>query len=367
MTTLATVIPHQDEEAWHEARRGPRVTATQVRDWAKGYPADRSRILIEKITGVREDLEAVKYIEWGKFREPFMQDWVLQKYGIEPVQNDLYISGEDERWACTPDGYSSAFGHITLSELKTSKHNLHPDNGQYLTTGYDDQMQWEMLVTGADEVLFVWEQHNDDWNPWPEPFAPQAVWIKRDPGRIEILKKHAEELLLTMVKWQLSYDAMLDKCVTDEERVAAETALIEALRADYTSSHGLEDRWLFIVGGDKVPDSDDPLALGQLPPTLAELAAIVVEARAEEAAAIKRKTEAWRQIQELTKERGDFKAYGHGYSVSWSTTRKTKQVIDVEKMRAKAPAIVAKYEDLQTRYTREEPYESRTMNVTKQD
>src|SRR4051794_27027086 len=109
--TLANVISHSDEAVWQEARR-PVVTATQVRDYAKGYPGDRARLIIEKITGVREDLSEIKYIEWGKFREPFLQDWVRDKYGIEPVANDLYVSSTDPRWACTPDGHSSAFGIV---------------------------------------------------------------------------------------------------------------------------------------------------------------------------------------------------------------------------------------------------------------
>jgi len=50
MTILATIVPHEDEAAWQEARH-PVATATQVRDWAKGYPGDRSRIIIEKVTG----------------------------------------------------------------------------------------------------------------------------------------------------------------------------------------------------------------------------------------------------------------------------------------------------------------------------
>ena len=364
--TLATVISHADEAAWQEARR-PVATATQVRDWAKGYPADRARIIIEKITGVRDDLSAVKYIEWGKFREPFLQDWVAQKYGIDPVENDLYISAEDPRWACTPDGYAASFGEIVLSELKTSKHNLNPEGGHYLQTGYDDQMQWEMLVTGAAQCLFVWEQHNDVWEPWPTPQPPQAVWIQRDDKRIQLLTRYADQLLDHVALWGVAHQMMLDKCVTDEEKVAAETALIEHIRADYTTTAGLEDRWLFIVGGDKVTSQDDPLALGELPPTLAELAQAVVEARAEEAAAKKRKEDAWRQIQELTREHGDFKAYGRGYGVSWSTTKGVKKRFDLDAARKKAPAIVAKYEDLQARYTVDEPYESRTMTVTRQD
>lgn len=364
--TLANVISHDDESAWQEARR-PVITATQIRDYAKGYPSDRARLLIEKVTGVREDLSEIKYIEWGKFREPFLQDWVQQKYGIDPVANDLYVSNLDPRWACTPDGYSDSFGVITLSELKTSKHDLDPEGGTYLQTGYDDQIQWEMFVTGAEETLFVWEQHDDVWDPWPTPYPPKAVWIKRNDVRIKVLHNLALDFLADVADWQTAYDVMLAKCVTDDERIAAETALIEHIRADYTHTHGLEDRWLFIVGGDKLPADSDPLAVGELPTDLAELAAIVVEARAEEAAATKRKTEAWKKIQELTKEHTDFKAYGAGYAVSWSTSRGTRTVVDTEAMKEKARTVVERYEKLRERFTSTEPTESHTLIVTKQD
>lgn len=364
--SLASVVAHSDEETWHAARR-PLATATQVRDWAKGYPSDRAALIIEKITGVREDLAGIKYIEWGKFREPFLQDWIQQKYGIAPVANDLYVSTENPHWGCTPDGHSDAFGVITLSEIKTTSKDLHPDSGHYLQTGYDDQMQWEMLVTGAAEVLFVWEQHNDVWEPWPEPYPPKAVWIKRDDRRIEILKGFAEELLAAAERWQAAYDVLLAKCVGDDECRAAEAALIAHIKADHTTTEGLEDRWLFTVGGDLVPEDADPLALGVLPEDVAELAEIVVAARAAESDAKKRKEEAWKKLQAIAKDRRDFKAAGGGYAVGWSTSTGTKKVIDVDAMRAKAPSVVARYESLQQRFTRDEPTETHTLTVTHQD
>lgn len=363
--TLASVVAHDDEQKWQEARR-PLATATQVRDWATGQPSERSRILVEKITGAREDLAAVKYIEWGKFREPFLQDWVRQKYDIDPVERDLYISTEYPRFGCTPDGYSDAFGIISLSELKTTKHDLRPGTGKFLESGYEDQIQWEMLVTGAERVLFVWEQHDDVWEPWPTPYPPQAVWIERDQTRIDKLVEFAHEMLEAVDRWQHAYQVMLDKCVSDAERIAAESALVAHIKADHTSTKGLEDRWLFIVGGDLAPEAD-PLALGTLPDELTELGRIVLQARVEEADAKKRKEEAWKRIGELTREHKDFKAARDGVVIGWSTSTGTKKVVDTDGMRAKAPSIVKRYEDLQARFTRDEPTETRTMTVLKQD
>jgi hypothetical protein len=365
MTSLATVVPHDNEEVWQEARR-PVVTATQVRDWAKGYASDRARLIIEKVTGVREDLAAIKYIEWGKFREPYLQDWVAQKYGIAPVANDLYVCGDEPRWACTPDGYSDAFGIITLSELKTSKHDLAPDTKAFLESGYEDQMLWEMRVTGAVQVLFVWEQHDDLWNPWPTPYPPQAVWIPRDERRIQILEHFAEELLEHVARWQEAYQQILATCTGEAECAAAQTALVAHVQADYTKPDGLEARWLFTVGGDLVKDTD-PLAMGVLTEDLAELAEVVIQARADEAAAKKRKEEAWKKIGELTREHGDFKAARGGYAVGWTTSTSVKSVLNIERMRAKAPAAVARYEALVARYTEEVQSSTRTMTVTKQD
>lgn len=364
MTALATIVPHADEAAWHEARR-PVVTATQIRDWATGRASDRARLLIEKLLGRREDLAGIKYIEWGKFREPFLQDWVKAKYGINPVQNDLYINGDDPRWACTPDGYADSFGIITLSELKTTKKALDRDSGAFLESCYEDQVQWEMLVCGADQVLFVYEQHDDHWDPWPEPYPPQAFWIKRDQKRIDKLIGMAGELLDLVGEWEAAYTELLQRCASEVEADLAERALIEHIQADHTSTEGLEQRWLFLVGGDQVPETD-PLKLGILTEDLEELAAIVIEARADEAEAKKRKEEAWAKIKKLTASHDDFKAIRNGYTIGWTTSRGVKPVVDVDGMRAKAPSIVKRYEDLQARFTTEEPTETRTLTVTRQ-
>jgi hypothetical protein len=362
---MTTVIEHTDEDTWHEARRKV-VTATQIRDWTKGRAADRARILIQKVTGAREDLSAVKYIEWGNFREPFLQDWVETKYGIAPIGNDLYVSSSDPRWACTPDGYSEAFGEIVLSEIKTSKHDLNPTLGYFLDTAYEDQMQWEMLVSNANRCLFVWEQHDDNWDPWPTPFPPQAVWMERDNKRIGVLVVNAEVMLEHVTMWVNAYAELVAKCTDQNERDLLDAAVEAHIAADYTVVEGLEDRWLFAIGGDRKPLTDDPLALGALPDDLAELAQIVIDARAEEAAAKKRKEEAWAKIQEATAEHEDFKAYGNGVGISWSTSTTTKPVLDRERMIKRAPSLVKQYEALVERYTKDEPVVRRTMNVSKQ-
>lgn len=323
---------HKDE--WLEFRRGG-LTATEIRDLAKGYAADERRILTEKVTGDRPDLSGNKYIEWGNIREPVIQEWILGRFGIEPSA-DLYAHDEDPGRMATPDGLTvdEFTREILVAEIKTSKHDLTPgrmdadrvlfqiDRGSHFArTGYYDQMQWQMLVTGATMTLFAWEGHNDDWSAWPDrgptPTEIQFAWVPIDSARIL-------ELIEIYTKFQ---------------------AKIAAARAK------AEDTGV-------TPDAE-----AALPEEEAELARIVIEARAEETAAKKRREEAWGKLLEIAKDRDDFRAAGDGMRVSWTTSTKMVPKFDEEAARKKAPAVFRRYDDMREKFTTEEEKISHTLNV----
>lgn len=320
MTDLI-IDQNTDREAWLEARRAG-VTATEIAALAKGYGSDRRRILAEKLTGERQDLSGNRYIEWGNQREPVIQEWISENFDIDPA-NGLYRHPDDPRWMATPDCLSD--DATMTGEIKTSGKNLDPGkvnesntlikidpDSYFATTGYYDQMQWQMFVTGSIECLFVWEQHDGNW-PNPEPLPLRYVWISRDEARIAHL-------------------------ITIAEKFVAE---VETYNTD---------------------DFDEPVDAG-LPDEEAELALIVLEARAAENEAKARKEAAWKRLQDLAQDRDDFVATGLGARVSWTTSIKPVRRFDLDLARSKAPKAVEAWETLQERYTVTEEKVSRTLNV----
>jgi hypothetical protein len=315
-----TIIKSADEDAWLEARRAV-LTATRVRDLAKGYGADRRRILVEMVNGTREDLSGNQYVNWGNAREPLLAAWAQEKFGVTPnPQNDLYVWGDDPRWAATPDGT----GIDLALEIKTSKHDLDPEGAHFAKSGYYDQMQWQMMVTETSETLFVWEQHDDQW-PTPNVLPVEHRFIQRDDKRIAELVKIAEEFWAEMLEYR------------DGPKKA----------------------------------SDDPLVNGEIPDEIAVVAQLVMAAREREALAKKEKEEAWARLQELTANRGDFKAHGHGLQISFTTSRKVVKTFDEEAARAKSKTnanlldryaqISEKVNVLREKFTIEEVKESTTL------
>lgn len=214
-----------DRENWIAARTQG-ITATDVRDAAKGTSTDRRRIIAEKIgTRVTPDLAGNRYIDWGHEREPIILDWVARRFGIQP-DGCIYAKADQPRYLATPDGYSidEMTEEVLGVEVKTTKYDLWPfDDGglgkdgplalvtpafahgqefrkdkgvRFWQTGYYDQMQWQMFVTGAKRWLFVFEQHDDDWETGPHPIAePIAVWIAFDKRRVQQLVEVANSLL----------------------------------------------------------------------------------------------------------------------------------------------------------------------------
>lgn len=194
----AGVSKQQDEVGWR-AQRALGVTATNVRDLAKGGAGVR-RTLLEEKRGDPRPFYGNQYTAWGNAREPVLGQ-VLAGAGIDP-EDRVFYAAENPRFLASPDGIGDDFtGDLMVGEIKTSKHDLTPGGEHYVRSGYADQMQWQMLVTGATRTLFVWEQHDDDWQDRgngvlePVPFPHKVAWINRDEDRIGQLVEIAESFL----------------------------------------------------------------------------------------------------------------------------------------------------------------------------
>lgn len=326
-------VSSDDREAWHEQRRQG-VTATQVRDLASGRGGVRRKIMIEKLTGEHDDLTGNKYIDRGNAREDHIAAWIEENFDLLPSRR--VFAGENPRHLATPDGISADIVNDRLTaEVKTSKHDLDPllsdrtalgalsggtvtpsvkRSGHFWTTGYYDQIQWQMHVMGGQLALFVWEQHDDNWpdpaNLYPEP---RWVWVQRDQKRIDELVGIADDFLDDL----------------DHARP-----------------------------GDIAP-------VGDMEPDLAAAVHELLLARDAEAVAKAQREKAWKQVQALTDGLTDFRASNSEASVSVTTSVRDAEKLDEVKMRERAPRLVAQYEALVKRYTKVVPGEPKvTLSVT---
>lgn len=296
----------EDRAAWLEARRKG-VTATEIAKLAAGRVSDRKTLRDQKISGEFVDLSGNKFIEWGIAREPVIAEWIERKFDIVSNTN-AFANGMSERHIATPDGISATFEtDRTIAEIKTSIKDLTPGGQDFERSGYYDQIQWQMHVMNAKRTLFVFEQNDNNWNPFPTPKEPQHFWIERDDQRIEQLIEIADSFL-----------AFVDEGTQTE-----------------------------------LPADDE----------LAVLADRLFEYRQAEAEAKANKEMIWKQIQDIVADREDFSDQTPTAKISWNTSVKEIDVVDMDSFREKESVIVSQYETKLAEYTTKETQEKRTLTV----
>lgn len=339
--------PASQTKEWY-GQRMEGITATEVRDLAKGYKSSRNKIAREKLTGDRANLAGKPAVEYGKLREPLIAAWVQRRFGI-PASDLLYVQDADPRYLATPDGVEvdEMLGEVFASEVKTSKHDLTPgrmkdgvlvltkgpggkwylQDNYFAKTGYYDQMQWQMYVMGASRTLFAWEQHDDDWSEWPTR-APRTLseepgwcWVLRDDKRIAELKVIADEFL--------------------EE--------VKVLRAAIAAGEAEPPRLS--------PEEEQELAIAKRAQEIKHekvrlLAQQLVVARQDEKRAVEHRERIWKELQEaLAGETDWLDDDPDAPRTSVVTSVPQRKVVNREKMLAKAPVLVERYEKLVERYT----------------
>lgn len=297
----------EDREAWLEDRRRG-ITATEVAKLASGRASERRAIMKQKMTGEFVDLSGNKFIDWGVARESVIAEWIENKFDIQPNSN-AFAKFDNERHIATPDGISYTFeDDLTIAEIKTTMKDLTPGTVEFEQSGYLDQMMWQMHVMGATRTLFVFERHNNVWQPTPTPFEPEFFWIERDQKRIDQLIEIADKFL-----------------------------------ADLNSNNETI-----------LPDDDE---LGSLMNRLLVL-------REAEAEAKQNKEIVWKRIQELVADREDFSDSTELANISWNTTVKEIDVVDLKLFKEKESDIVSKYESKLAEYTVKEIQEKHTLTIT---
>lgn len=329
-------------QAWLD-QRASGITATEIRDWGMG--SKRREIIAGKVTMETEDLSHIPAVAHGNRREPFIAEWIQERFGIAPCEF-VYSHGDNPRHLASPDGVSLdpftgallvGGPDAVLSEIKTSKNDMNPGRlddsrtlieidpeSAFARANYYTQIQWQMYVMNAARCLFVWEQHNNKIDPETGTFAPigppEYAWIDRDQKLIDVLVNEVAPRALEEI---------------DAARVAASVS-------------------------DLPPASD-------LPSEHAMLVAELLKARDAEAIAKAAKDKAWKALQAhyLAEGAPDVSIDAGFAKLTVSTTTKLVDVIDMERARKRAPKLVAQYEALIKRYTRKEEKSSQGLTVTR--
>ncbi len=176
------LVRETDHDEW-VARREQGVTATMVRD---GATEAGFRDLVASWSLPR--FEGNAYTEFGSWAEPQIMRYAHAEFGVLP--SDWLIRSEaDPRWLATPDGLT--VDHTVIAEAKTTG-----TDWTKVPVKYARQVQWQLMVTGAERCLFLWHlrAQADDGSfylPWLEP---KTRWIERDEDMIADLVKVAEKI-----------------------------------------------------------------------------------------------------------------------------------------------------------------------------
>ena len=187
------IASSQTRDLWLAAR-DLGVTATQV---AKAStPAGMKEVLaqIENPTPI----EANAYMSWGTEREAHIAHVVKERYGIMPNDWLLCAEGAGNEWMlATPDGLS--LDHSLIGEYKTSGKPLDKVPANYMR-----QVQWQLMVSGAEKCLFAYELRLEG----PEGFVPgfdvECQWIERNEEMISELIETAQKVQMHAVFWERS-------------------------------------------------------------------------------------------------------------------------------------------------------------------
>ena len=182
--TYQAVASSDDWEEWHRERSSS-VTATDVPRLAAGGPKTWAAVRAEK-EGHRTFL-GNEYTEWGKSREPLIAEWAARELGM--VHNTTFYVREGTRHGATPDLITA--DDSSVGDIKTAKL---PEDGEWDTipANYDDQLQWQMYVMGAQGAVLVVEFHK---NFRPVSLEPRVYRRDRDDDRIAYLIDIAEQFL----------------------------------------------------------------------------------------------------------------------------------------------------------------------------
>jgi putative phage-type endonuclease len=195
----------QLSQAWFSARCG-RVTASRISDvvartktgWAASRANYMTQLLIERLTGVKEEGYTNAAMQWGIDTESQARDAYVFMTDNDVEQVGFIDHPEIKMSGASPDGLVFDNGLIEI-KCPTSATHLNTMLTGKIDKKYIDQMQWQMECTDRMWCDFV------SFDPrFPEEYQIFIKTIKRDEDRIS-------ELRTGVIMFNSELDEMIEK------------------------------------------------------------------------------------------------------------------------------------------------------------
>lgn len=231
------LLEFDSEQEWLEARKRY-FTATMMADLATGGSGARERVYRDR-HGLSKPFAGNSYTQWGHERETVLVNYAREHVDSRLEHNTgLYVSTQIEGAACTPDavGCREDGTVAVLAEAKTTKNMWW--KREDVPDRYLWQIQWQLLVTGAEACVLVFEYHEDF-----EPRGIDRFLIRPD--------RDMQERLLALLAQQRDFEAdhvearlpdfFADRVCELSKLKAQARALEDQLKAEIREFTGGED------------------------------------------------------------------------------------------------------------------------------
>lgn len=185
----------QRSDAWFEARLGRATASNFGKVLAKiktGEAADRrnyrAQLVIERLTGNRQEGYSNAAMQWGTEQEPFARIAYMADRGVD-VQEVGFIQHATLMAGCSPDGLIAADGLIEI-KCPVSATHIETLKTQHMPLEHMPQVQGQMWIAGREWCDFV------SYDPrMPEKLQMFVQRIPRDDQYIKALAFEVERFL----------------------------------------------------------------------------------------------------------------------------------------------------------------------------
>ncbi|RAV34881.1 YqaJ viral recombinase family protein [Corynebacterium heidelbergense] len=181
-----TTIPTTSRDEWLELRK-TRVTATDIPKIISGTEKAYRSLWSEK-RGDRR-FGGNRYTKFGKQQEPVIAAQVSEWFPELAPNDQLLVSVDDERFAATPD----MIGQSMIGEIKTAKSPW--GFIEDLPRHYFLQVQWQLLVTGAESCLVAWQGTTEVGGELRPDGDIRTGFVYPDEATFEQMRRVATEFL----------------------------------------------------------------------------------------------------------------------------------------------------------------------------
>lgn len=185
----------QRTDAWFEARLGRATASNFGKVLAKiktGEAADRrnyrAQLVIERLTGNRQEGYSNAAMQWGTEQEPFARIAYMADRGVD-VQEVGFIQHATLMAGCSPDGLIAADGLIEI-KCPVSATHIETLKTQHMPLEHMPQVQGQMWIACREWCDFV------SYDPrMPEKLQMFVQRIPRDDQYIKALAFEVERFL----------------------------------------------------------------------------------------------------------------------------------------------------------------------------